>query len=79
MSPRTRFSVFYNTVLLWGERRHPHPKLVPGDMGKVGREGRKKMKGQSGHTTSQSHLMLLLWVSPALVVCQALWCRQGLL
>lgn len=61
MSPRTGFSVFYNTVLLWGERRHPHPKLVPGDVGKVGREGRKKMKGQSGHTTSQSHLMLLLW------------------
>lgn len=52
MSPRTGFSVFYNTVLLWGERRHPHPKLVPGDVGKVGREGRKKMKGQSGHTTS---------------------------
>lgn len=22
------------------------------------------MKGQSGRTTSQSHLMLLLWVSP---------------
>lgn len=78
MSPKTGFSVFYNTVLLWGERRHPHPKLVPGDVGKVGREGRKKMKGQSGHTTSQS-LNASPVGSPDLVVCQALECRQGLL
>lgn len=54
MSPRTGFSVFYNTVLLWGERRHPHPKLVPGDVGKVGREGRKNERTKWPYHFSKS-------------------------
>lgn len=79
MSPRTGFSVFYNTVLLWGERRHPHPKLVPGDVGKVGREGRKKNERTKWPHHFSKSLNASPVGSPALVVCQALECRQGLL
>lgn len=60
------------TLCFCGERRRPHPEFVPGDVGKVGQEGKKKIKGQSGWTTSTNHLMLLLWVSPTLVAVK-LW------
>lgn len=60
------------TLCFCGERRRPHPEFVPGDVGKVGQEGKKKIKGQSGWTTSTNDLMLLLWASSTLVAVK-LW------
>lgn len=79
MSPRNRIlSLLQHCAFVGGEEAST-PQTCTWRCGKSGTGGEKKMKGQSGRTTSQSHLMLLLWVSPALVVCQALRCRQGLL
>lgn len=69
MRHRTSFSALHSTVLFCRER-HPHPKLYLEMQENAGEEEeKKKKKEQSGYTTSsESHLMLLSWVSPTLVI-----------